>query len=162
MIKWTVHKITFFPLMSGFRTCLVSSCLVLYCLVLYCFCSFKGVQQVPGFCLPLHLLHPVFVVFNDFDVVWFRIFDGNKTELNWSSLPSMVKFLTSDGLNTTTVVTEELIYEARYRRRLLIFLPAIVWTRLVAGVSYQWDSLYQRVSIAALAGKVVTHKISCG
>ena len=35
-----------------------------------------------GFCLPLHLLHPVFVVLNDFDVIWFCIFDGNKTELN--------------------------------------------------------------------------------
>ena len=44
----------------------------------------KGVQQVPGFCLPLHLLHYVFVVFNDFDVIWFCIFDGNKTKLNWT------------------------------------------------------------------------------
>ena len=29
-------------------------------------------------------------------------------------------------------------------------------------VSYRWDSLYQRVSIAALTGKAVAHKISCG
>ena len=57
--------------------------LVLSCIVLNCFCSFKGVQQVPGFCLPLHLLHPVIVVFNDFDVIWFCIFDGNK---DWTEL----------------------------------------------------------------------------
>ena len=58
----------FFPPLCQ-ASALVLYRLVLSCIVLYCFCSFKGVQQVPGFCLPLHLLHPVFVVFNDFDVV---------------------------------------------------------------------------------------------
>ena len=101
MIKWTVHKITlyFFPYVRlPHLSCIILSCPVLSWTV---FVLFKGVQQVPGFCLPLHLLHPVFVVFDDFDVIWFCIFDGNKTELNWTECAVLLLVLMWDShINT--------------------------------------------------------------
>ena len=80
-------------------------------------------------------------------------------------LPSYVSNLRGDYHNP---LPAKLVHTWKINlRRLVIFAGKFagssvitMWT--VPCDSYRWDSLYQRVSIAALAGKAVTHKISCG
>ena len=87
MIKWTVYKNTF----VFFSLCQASP-LVLYRLVLSCIvstCFFflcKGCNKYQAFAF--RCISSILCLWfsNDFGVIWFCIFDGNKTELNWLGL----------------------------------------------------------------------------